>query len=84
MTMSTETETIRIGEKFYNAATLTETATALINDMNKVEGEVGRLALQTSITNLAKGTLIEKLVAEAANLEEVDAPVEVPVDGPAA
>lgn len=69
-------ETIRIGEKHYNAETLTEVAVALLNDLQKVEGEANRLSLQTSITNLAKTTLIEKLVAEAANLEEVDAPAE--------
>lgn len=69
-------ETIRIGEKYYNAETLTEPAVGLLNDLQKVEGELGRLNLQSSITNLAKSTLIDKLVAESENLEEVDAPAE--------
>lgn len=65
---------VRIGEKFYNGEKLTEQATALLGDIQKVEGELGRLSLQTSIASLAKGTLIDKLVAETPNLEEVDAP----------
>lgn len=69
-------ETIRIGDKFYNAEKLTDAAKALLSDIQKVEGELGRLTLQTSITNLAKGTLVEKLVAESANLEQVEAPAE--------
>lgn len=67
-------ETVRIGEKFYNGDKLTEKATALLGDLQKVEGELGRLSLQTSIANLAKGTLVQNLVAETANLEEVEAP----------
>ena len=70
-------ETIRIGEKFYNAETLTKQATMLLGDLQKVENEVGRLNLKISITNLAKSTLIDKLVAESGNLEEVDPPADV-------
>ena len=65
-------ETIRIGQKHYNAETLTETAAALLGDIQKVDGEIGRLALQTSIANLARGTLVEKLVEETKNLQEVE------------
>ena len=67
-------DTVRIGDKFYNGDKLTEKATALLGDIQKVEGELGRLSLQTSICNLAKGTLVQNLVAEAVNLEEVEAP----------
>ena len=67
-------ETIRIGEKYYDASKLTEQATSLLQDLQKVEGELGRLALSTSITNVAKNALIERLVAETANLVEVEAP----------
>ncbi len=74
-------DTIRIGETHYNAATLTDTAKALLGDLQKVDGELGRLSLQTSIANFAKSALIEKLVAETANLEAVEAPVaEAPAD----
>ena len=69
-------DTIRIGEKFYDATKLTEHATALINDINQVEGELKRLQLQTSIATLAKSTIVEKLVKETVNLTEVDAPKE--------
>lgn len=67
-------ETIRIGEKYYDVSKLTEQATSLLQDSQKVEGELGRLALSTSITNVAKNALIERLVAETANLVEVEAP----------
>ncbi len=67
-------ETIRIGEKYYDVSKLTEQATSLLQDLQKVEGELGRLALSTSITNVAKNALIERLVAETANLVEVEAP----------
>lgn len=71
-------DTIRIGDNYYNAETLTDNAKALLSDLQKVEGELGRLNLQASITNFAKSTLIEKLVAETANLEHVEAPAETP------
>ena len=67
-------ETIRIGEKYYDVSKLTEQATSLLQDLQKVEGELGRLALSTSITNVAKNALIERLVVETANLVEVEAP----------
>ncbi len=67
-------ETIRIGEKYYDVSKLTEQATSLLQDLQKVEGELGRLALSTSITNVAKNALIERLVAETTNLVEVEAP----------
>lgn len=67
-------ETIRIGEKYYDVSKLTEQATSLLQDLQKVEGELGRLALSTSITTVAKNALIERLVAETANLVEVEAP----------
>jgi|SaaInlStandDraft_4_1057021.scaffolds.fasta_scaffold12980_8 hypothetical protein len=76
MVKKTETtvNSIRIGEKHYNAEKLTEPATALLGDLQKVENELSSLTLKTSIINLAKSTLVEKLVEETANLEEVDAP----------
>jgi len=64
-------ETIRIGDNHYNVETLTDDAKNLLADIQKVEGELSRLTLQTSIVTLAKGTLIEKLLAETANLEVV-------------
>jgi|688.fasta_scaffold62640_7 hypothetical protein len=73
-------ETIRIGDKYYNAENLTEQAITLLNDIRKVDGELGRLSLQTSIVSLAKGTLVDKLLVETENLEEVDAPVEAQSD----
>ncbi len=65
-------EAIRIGDKSYNVETLTDQAKTLLNDIQKVDGELGHLALQTSIVNLAKGTLIEKLLAETANLDVIE------------
>ena len=56
-------DVIRIGEKHYDTSKLPESVTALLNDIAKVDGEMNRLSLQTSIMNLAKGTLVEKLVA---------------------
>ena len=63
-----------MGEKYYDVSKLTEQATSLLQDLQKVEGELGRLELSTSITNVAKNALIERLVAETANLVEVEAP----------
>ncbi len=67
-------DTVRIGDKYFNGDTMTEQAKILLNDIQKIEGEMGRLSLKTSIATLAKNTLIDKLVAEIPNLEEVDAP----------
>ncbi len=67
---------IRIGEKHYDVTTLTDVAKGLLSDLQKIEGELGRLSLQTSITTFAKSALIEKLVAETAALPTVPAPAE--------
>mgnify|MGYP006883175226 CR=1 FL=1 len=67
-------DNVRIGDKYFNGKTMTEAAKILLNDIQKVEVEMGRLSLQTSIATLAKNTLIEKLIAEIPNLEEIDAP----------
>jgi hypothetical protein len=74
-------EIIRIGEKHYDASKLTEAATTLLNDIAKIDGEMNRLSLQSSIMNLAKGTLVEKLVAETSTL--TDAEVEAPSEAAA-
>jgi len=73
-------DTIRIGEKYYNGDTVTETAKTLLLDIQKVENELGRISLRSSITNLAKATLIEKLIEETVNLEEVEKPTTVKQD----
>lgn len=65
-------EAIRIGDKHYNVETLTEQARTYLRDIQKVDSELGRLTLQTSIANLAKGVLIEKLLVETSNLEEIE------------
>jgi len=70
-------ETIRIGEKHYNAETLTESAKALLGDLQKIEGRLGQLSLDASIMDLAKQTLVGKLVEETANLQEVTPPAPV-------
>ena len=65
---------IRVGDNHYDAAALTDVAKGLLSDLQKVEGELGRLSLQTSITTFAKSALIEKLVAETSALPTVPAP----------
>jgi len=67
--------TIRIDDKHYNADNLTDAAKAILSDLQKVEGRMNQLSLDISIMNLAKQTLVGKLVEETANLEEVEAPV---------
>ena len=69
-------ETIRMGDKYYNAETLTDAARALLGDLQKVEGVIGQKTLELSIIELAKQTLIGRLVEETTNLEEVPTPVE--------
>lgn len=70
-------KTIQIGEKHYNAETLTDTAQKLINDIQVIENETNRLQIQASINNIAKDTLIKALVEETSKLEEVPAPKEI-------
>ena len=65
-------DVIRIGEKHYDTSKLPESVTALLNDIAKVDGEMNRLSLQTSIMNLAKGTLVEKLVAYTTVLTDAE------------
>lgn len=66
--------TIRINDKYYNADTLTDTAKALLSDLQKVEGRMNNLSLDLSIMDLAKQSLIGKLVEETAHLQLVPPP----------
>lgn len=72
--MAENTQMIRIGDKYFDGTKLTDTAMALISDIEKIDGEIGKLQLHVSIMNLAKTSLIEKLVIESVNLVEVPAP----------
>jgi hypothetical protein len=78
MAEETQIQTVRIGDKHYDASKLTDKAVSLFNDIAKIDGELGRLGLQTSIAELAKGALVEQMVAETANL--TDAEIQVPAE----
>ena len=67
-------DTIRIGENYYNAETLTDAAKALLSDIQKVDSRLNQLSLDASIMDLAKQTLIGKLVEETVNLQQVPGP----------
>lgn len=84
MAENTQTQVVRIGDKFYDASKLTDRAVALFNDIEKVDGEIGRLQLQTSIANVARTTLINDLVAETANLGDAEVPAPEGFEAPKA
>lgn len=73
----TELKTINIGDKVYDADSITEQGVNIINDLQKVDQVLARQQLDVSITQLAKAKLMEALQAELPNFKEVEVP-EVP------
>ena len=71
-TQNEKLETISIGDKVYDAQSLTEMGANLINDIKKVEAQIGNYSLQLSIANLAKAKLAEELQKEIPNFKEVE------------
>lgn len=74
--MSTELQTIKINDKFYDVAQLTEKAANLLNDIKTIDVETNRLNTQAAINKIARDTLVNVLAEEAVNLVEVEAPAE--------
>lgn len=72
----TELKTLTIGDKVYEASSITEQGVNIINDIKKVDGELHRLGLQRSITELAKVKLMEELQKELPKFKEVEVPAE--------
>lgn len=69
-------DVIKIGEKNYFVDDLPESTKTLITDIQKVETELERSALQLSIITFAKNSLVEKLVKETENLVEAEIPAQ--------
>jgi hypothetical protein len=72
-TEPTELKTFQIGEKTYDAASITEQGVNIINDIRKVDNMLSQQQLQVSITQLAKTKLMEELEKEKENFTEVTA-----------
>lgn len=70
----TELKTFTIGDKTYDAASITEAGVTIINDIRKVDGLLAQQQLAVSVTQLAKAKLMEELGKEAEKFTEV--PVE--------
>ena len=66
-----EVQTITINDKVYRTDSITENGINLINDIKKVDAELGRILLQKSITELAKTKLMEVLEMETPNFIEI-------------
>lgn len=68
----TELKTINIGDKVYEADSITEQGVNIINDLQRVDQVLARQQLEVSITQLAKAKLMEALQAELPNFKEVE------------
>jgi len=69
-------ETIKLGEKTFLADSVTERGNNIIDDIQKVESLIGTQQLELSVSNLAKGKLLEELTKESSNFTEVAQEVE--------
>ena len=74
--LDTEIKTIKIGEKAYAVDSMTEYGRNILQDLQKVDGVLNQQQLLVSVTQLAKGKLLEELTKEAANFTEVEDPTE--------
>jgi hypothetical protein len=70
-----EGDTVQIGDKFYDAKTVSELSWAIIKDMKTIEDKIKDYGLQVSIAKLAKAKLIDELYKEVPKMTEVPAPV---------
>lgn len=75
-TQQTELKTITIGDKVYDAESITEHGVNVINDLQRVDQVLARQQMDVSITQLAKAKLMEALQAEMVNFVEVVTPEE--------
>jgi len=64
--------TITLGDKTFNADKLSKRGTDIMNDLAKVDGVLAEQNLLVSISNVARGKLIEELTKESVNFEEVE------------
>lgn len=69
--MAEEIKSVKLGDKEYNVADLTEKSIALINDVKRVEDEMGRLNIQMGIAKIARAKLLEELEKEKQNIPEI-------------
>lgn len=66
-----EPQTLQIGETIYDVASLTERGVNIINDIRKVEAQIGHHQINVSIAQLAKAKLLEELNTEAVNFTKI-------------
>jgi hypothetical protein len=72
MAEQTELKTLTIGDKVYDASTITEMGVNIINDVKKVDQELAHIGLQKSIAELAKVKLMEELQKETEKFTEIE------------
>ena len=73
----TQDETIQIGDKFYDAKSVSELGWAIIRDLKTIDGKLNDYNLEVSIAKLAKAKLIDELQKEIPAMTEVPAPNKV-------
>lgn len=74
MTEATNQEapkTIKIEDKTYDVASLTEKGVQLVNNIQMVDQVISTKQLEANIASVAKDKLVAELVAEAVNFTEV-------------
>ncbi len=64
-------QTVQIGEKFYDAKTVSELGWAIIRDMKTIDDKLKDYGLEMSIAKLAKAKLIDELHKEVPKMTEV-------------
>lgn len=73
----TEIQTIQLGDKLYDAESITEHGVHILNDLRKVESQMANHQLTVSIMQLAKSKLTEELEKEMVKFKEIPFPEEV-------
>jgi hypothetical protein len=71
MAEETELKTIQIGETLYDASTVTEQGSDIINSIHRIESIISQQRVDISISQSAKGKMMEKLEIEAVNFTAI-------------
>jgi len=70
MNKTNDIESVNIGDKKYDPASITELGITLIEDIEKIDELIKTQQLQLSVSSLARGALIERLSEESKNFKE--------------
>lgn len=64
-------EKFKIGDKFYKADSLTKEGAEILQDLKRIEEEIGRRQADVQVAQLARAKLIDELLKESVNFEEI-------------